>query len=128
VEPVAIVMALILVQFIVFGMLVGRARGKYRIKAPAITGDPVFERHFRAHQNSLEQMVVTIPALWMFGNYVHPEAAAVLGLIYLAGRTLYYRAYVNDPATRSAGFGIGALATVILTLGGLAGAGWHWLR
>ncbi len=127
-EPVAIVTALILVQFVVFGMLVGRARGKYRIKAPATTGDPIFERHFRAQQNSLEQMVVTIPALWMFAVYVHVEAAAVLGVVYLIGRTLYYRAYVADPASRSASFGIGALASIILTLGGLAGACWHWLR
>ena len=122
------VTALILVQFIVFGMLVGRARGKYGIKAPATTGDPVFERHFRAHQNSLEQMVATLPALWMFGYYVHAATAALLGVAYLIGRSLYYRAYVADPASRGTGFGIGFFATAILVLGGLAGAGWHWLR
>ena len=121
------VTALILVQFIVFGMLVGRARGKYGIKAPATTGDPVFERHFRAHQNSLEQMVATLPALWMFGYYVHAATAALLGVAYLIGRSLYYRAYVADPASRGTGFGIGFFATAILVLGGLAGAGWHWL-
>ncbi len=127
-EPVAIVTALILVQFIVFGMLVARARGKYRIKAPATTGDPIFERHFRAHQNTLEQLVVTIPALWMFAYYAHAVAAAVLGVVYLIGRTLYYRTYVADPAKRSASFSIGIFATAILILGGLAGAGWHWLK
>jgi len=127
-EPVSMVTALILAQFIVFGMLVGRARVKYGVKAPATTGDPIFERHFRAQQNSLEQLVVTVPALWMFGEYVHPLAATVLGVIYLIGRSLYYRAYVADPASRGASFGIGALATIILTLGGLIGAGWHWLN
>mgnify|MGYP001568882303 CR=1 FL=1 len=127
-EPVAIVTALILLQFIVLGMLVGRARGKYKIRAPATTGDPIFERHFRAHQNSLEQLVVTIPALWMFAYYVHAGAAAVLGVVYLFGRALYYQTYVADPAKRSASFGIGILASGILVLGGLAGAGWHWLK
>ena len=127
-EPVAIVTALILVQYMVFGGLVGRARGKYGIKAPATTGDPVFERHFRAHQNSLEQMMATVPALWLFAYYVHAETAAVLGIAYLVGRSLYYRTYVADPARRGPGFGIGYLVTVVLILGGLAGAGLHWLR
>lgn len=126
-EPVAMVTALILVQYMVFGGLVGRARGKYGIKAPATTGDPIFERHFRAHQNSLEQMVATIPALWMFGYYVHDEIGALLGVAYLIGRSLYYRTYVADPASRGPGFGIGFLVTVVLILGGLVGAGWRWL-
>ena len=127
-EPVAIVTSLILVQYMVFGMLVGRARGKYGIKAPAISGDPVFERHFRAHQNSLEQMMATIPALWMFAYYVHAEIAALLGIAYLIGRSMYYRAYVAEPAKRGPGFGIGYLVIIVLILGGLVGAGLHWLR
>lgn len=126
-EPVAMVTALILVQYMVFGGLVGRARGKAGIKAPATTGDPVFERHFRAHQNSLEQMVAVIPALWMFGYYVQAEIAALIGVVYLIGRSLYYRSYVADPASRGPGFGIGYLATIVLILGGLVGAGLDWL-
>ena len=36
-ELVAIVISLALLQYSVFGMLVGKARGTYEIKAPAIT-------------------------------------------------------------------------------------------
>ena len=51
-EFVAFVIALALLEFAVFGMLVGWARGKYKVAAPAIGGHPVFERYFRAHQNT----------------------------------------------------------------------------
>lgn len=126
-EPVAIVTGLVLVQFMIFGMLVGRARGRAGIKAPAVGGDAVFERHFRAHQNSMEQMVVTLPALWLFGIFVHAQGAAALGVVYLVGRSLYYRAYVTDPARRGPGFIIGLAATAILVFGAIGGAGWRWL-
>lgn len=127
-EPVAVVTALILLQCSLFGFLVGRARGRTGIKGPAVSGDPVFERHFRAHQNSLEQLAVTVPALWMFGYYVHGQLAALLGVVYLVGRTLYFRAYVANPASRGPGFLIGLLATAALILGALAGAGWSWMN
>lgn len=126
-EPVAVVTGLVLVQFVIFGMLVGRARGRSGVKAPAVSGDPEFERTFRAHQNSMEQMVVTLPAMWLFGHYVHMEGAALLGVVYLVGRSLYFRAYVTDPARRGPGFAIGLFATAILLLGAIGGAGWRWL-
>lgn len=127
-EPVAVVTTLILLQYALFGFLVGRARGRSGIKAPAVSGDPVFERYFRAHQNSLEQMAVTVPALWLFAMYVNAPAAALLGIAYLVGRSVYFRAYMADPASRGPGFLIGLLATMVLTLGALAGAVLHWLR
>jgi hypothetical protein len=60
---VIVVVILALVQYIVFGMLVGRARGKYNVPAPACSGDPIFERYWRVHQNTLEQLVVFLPAI-----------------------------------------------------------------
>ena len=125
-EPVAIVTALILLQYYMFGGLVGKARGRYGIKAPATTGDPNFERHFRAHQNELEQLVITIPSMWLFGTYVHVWAAAGLGLLYLLGRNLYYRGYVAEAGKRGRGFGIGLLATSVLLFGSLIGAAISW--
>jgi uncharacterized MAPEG superfamily protein len=125
-QSIASVTTLILIQFTVFGYLVGRARARTGVKAPATTGDPVFERYFRAHQNALEQMAVTIPALWIFGIYVHELIGAALGVIYLIGRTLYFRAYVAEPVSRGPGFLIGGIATVVLMLGGLVGAVHDW--
>lgn len=119
---VDIVTALALLQFVVFGFKVGKAREQHGVKAPAITGNPEFERHFRVQQNTLEQLIVFLPGLHLFSHYWSPVIAAVLGVIYLAGRELYARAYVKDPAKRSLGFGLTFLPTVVLVLGGLVGA------
>ena len=119
---VDIVTALALLQFIVFGFRVGGARGKYGIKAPATTGNEVFERYFRVQQNTLELLVTFIPGLYLFAHYFNPLWAAAIGLIYLIGREIYAASYVKDPAKRSAGFGLSSLPTLILVAGGLIGA------
>jgi len=122
-EPVAIVIVLALVQYIVFGMLVGWARGKYGVKAPAVTGHEVFDRYFRVHQNTLELLVVFVPAIWLFGLYVDPTWAALLGLVYVVARVLYLRGYVADPAKREVGFTLSILPVFVLLAGALWGAG-----
>jgi len=119
---VDIVTALALLQFIVFGFRVGGARGKYGVKAPATTGDEIFERYFRVQQNTLEQLVAFIPGLYLFSHYFNPWWAAALGLVYLIGREIYAASYVKDPAKRSAGFGLSFLPTVILIVGSSIGA------
>lgn len=122
-EFVAFVIALALLEYAVFGLLVGRARGKYRVAAPAISGHPVFERYFRVHQNTLEQLMAFVPAMWLFGTYVNPTWAAWLGLVFVVGRMVYLVGYVADPAKREIGFALSALPVVILLLGALWGAG-----
>jgi len=117
-----IVTALALLQFIVFGFKVGSARGKYGVKAPAVTGNEIFERCFRVQQNTLEQLVVFIPGLYIFGRYVNPLWAAGLGVVYLIGREIYAATYVKDPAKRSLGFGLTFLPAVTLVAGSLIGA------
>jgi glutathione S-transferase len=119
---VDIVTALALLQFLMFGYKVGGARGRYGIKAPAITGNEIFERYFRVQQNTLELLVVFIPSLYLFSRYFNPLIAAALGVIYLVGRQIYAAAYVKDPAARSAGFGMSFLPTAALLLGGAVGA------
>ena len=119
---VSIVAALSLVQFLYLGLQAGQARQKYGVKAPATTGDPMFERFFRVQQNTLEQLVVFLPSIFLFANYVSAGIAAVLGLIFIAGRFVYARSYVADPEKRSAGFGITFVPNVLLLLGGLIGA------
>jgi glutathione S-transferase len=118
-----IVTALALLQFVWFAMLVGQARGKYGIKAPAVTGNEIFERHFRVQQNTLELLIIFVPGLYLFSHYFNPLWAAGLGVVYLIGRQLYASSYVKDPSSRSAGYGLSALPTLILVLGGLVGAG-----
>jgi len=117
-EPIAIVTVLALLQLFIFAFQVGKQRAKHGIKAPAISGDAEFERMFRVHQNTLEQLVVFIPALWLFGYYVHALIGAGIGLVFIIARFVYRGSYLTDPSTRTAGFGIGALAMMVLLLGG----------
>jgi len=123
-DMVYIVIALALLQFFVFGGLVGRARVKFSVDAPAVTGDPMYERYHRVHYNTMEQLVVFIPSMLLFGVYVSSLAAAGLGLVFIVGRVVYFRAYLADPASRGPGFGLTMLPTFILLLGGLGGAIW----
>ena len=122
-EPVAVVIVLALVQYIAFGMLVAWARGKYGVKAPAVTGHETFDRYFRVHQNTLELLVAFVPAIWLFGMYVDPTWAALLGLVFVVARMLYLRGYVTDPAKREVGFTLSILPILVLLVGALWGAG-----
>ena len=121
-ELVAIVVVLSLLQYLYFGALVGRARVKYKIDAPAVSGDPVFERYYRVQMNTLESLVIFLPAIFIFASYISANIAAALGIIFIIGRQLYQRAYVKDPKTREVGFILTILPSIILALGGLAGA------
>lgn len=122
-EFVGFVIALALLEFAIFGMVVGWARGKFRVAAPAVSGHPVFERYFRVHQNTLEQLMAFVPAMWLFGTYVSPKWAGWLGLVFVAGRVVYLLGYVKDPAKREIGFAMSSVPVVILLLGALWGAG-----
>jgi len=121
-ELVAIVVVAALVQYTIFGVLVGRARMQYNIDAPAISGHPVFERYYRVHQNTLESLVMFIPAILLFATYVRADLAAAIGVVFIIGRFLYLRAYVSDPKSRSLGFMLTILPSAILALGGCIGA------
>jgi glutathione S-transferase len=117
-EFVAIVIVLALLQYFVFGLLVGRARAKFDVHAPAITGHPVFERYYRVHQNTLELMIMFIPAIVLFGYWVRPDLGAGIGFVYVIGRIIYLRAYISDPARRGLGFGLSILPILVLLIGG----------
>jgi glutathione S-transferase len=122
-ELVAIVSVLALLQYIAFGTAVARARVRYGVQAPAVTGHEVFERHFRVQQNTLELLVVLLPSLWLFATYVDATWAAVAGAVYLVGRLLYFSGYVRDPAKRELGFGLSLVPVLVLLVGALIGAG-----
>jgi uncharacterized MAPEG superfamily protein len=120
-----IVTVLAVLQFIVFGFQVGGARAKYGVKAPATTGNEIFERVFRIQQNTLELLVGFIPGIYLFSRYWNPAWAAALGVVYLAGRQIYAVAYARDPAKRGLGYGLSFLPVAALLIGGLIGAVWH---
>ena len=106
----------LLTVLLLFGitLIVGRARGKYAIKAPATTGHPLFERAYRVHMNTLEQTVLFLPTLWLAAHYGFSGWAGIAGLVWLVGRVWYAVAYLKDPAKRGPGFGLGMLAWIAL--------------
>jgi len=118
---VAAVVLLALIEYCVFSALVGRARGRYSVAAPAVGGHPIFERYFRVHQNTLEQLIVFIPAVWLFGLYLSARGAAILGLVFLLARILYAVGYLRAPEKRGPGAGLSFLTQIVLVLGAAYG-------
>ena len=119
---VILVAAVALLEYVYFGFQVGQARGKYGVAAPAVTGDPIFERYHRVHQNTLENLIVFLPGLWLFATYVSEPIAALLGIVFIVGRAVYARLYVQDPARRRAGVIMSFPIGLLLLIGGVIGA------
>lgn len=122
------VIGLALLEYLFFGASVGWARGRYGVKAPATAGHEQFERHYRVQMNTLELLVVFLPAMPLFAFYVSTTWAAVLGLVYVVGRLVYYVAYLEDPAKRGLGYLLSWVPVAILLLGGAGGAALAALR
>src|SRR5438445_12803289 len=96
---------------------VAKARAAFGIKAPAITGNPDFERVFRVQMNTLEWMPIFLPSLWLFAIYISDPAAAALGVVWIIGRVLYWTGYSQAAEKRSMGFGIQFIAAAIPWVG-----------
>ena len=118
---IAIITGLTLLEYIWFGYRVGLARGRYGVAAPAIAGNPIFERHMRVHQNMLENLVIFVPSLWSSAYFWGVPFAATFGVVFMIGRVVYGLRYVADPESRVLGVQINFSANVILLLGGLSG-------
>jgi glutathione S-transferase len=119
---VAIVTVLVLLFYLWTCVGAGRLRGKHGIAAPAMTGHPEFERAIRVQMNTLEWLVIFLPAMWLCAAYASPVAAALIGLIWIGGRFVYMQAYMKEPKTRSIGFMVQGLATLAALFSGLIGA------
>ncbi len=118
-----IVIGLALVEFLWFAMAVAGARGRYKVAAPAVTGNEMFERYLRVQMNTLEQLVVFIPSILLFGQYWSPYVAALLGGVFLVGRLVYFFAYVKNPKSRELGFILTVAPNVTLLGGAILGSG-----
>jgi len=121
---VAIVTIAAVLVYVWMGLRVGGARSRSGIAAPAMTGDPVLERHIRVQANTLEWLPVFLVGLWLFALYWNDLVAAALGVVWIVGRILYAFGYVAAPAKRELGFIVQALAAAVLLLGALGRVIW----
>ncbi|MEO5558320.1 MAG: MAPEG family protein [Dokdonella sp.] len=117
---VDLIAVLAVIQLIFFGVLVGRARGVYGIKAPAVSGHEMFERAYRVQMNTLELTVVFLPAMFIAAKYWPQAYVASAGAVYLLGRLIYWRSYVAAPASRGLGFALSMIPILALLVGALA--------
>lgn len=90
--------------------IVAKARGRYAIKAPAISGHPGFECAYRVQMNTLEQTLMFLPTLWLAAHYGFAGWAGIAGLVWLIGRAWYIAAYLRDPASRGPAFALSSAA------------------
>lgn len=128
----SIVTILAIILYMIMGGRVGAMRGKHKIEAPAVTGHPEFERAYRVQMNTLEAMPIFLPALWLATAFFSTRVPsvwwlpAVLGVLWIVGRYLYMQSYFADPSKRGTGFGVSALAQIVLLLLAIAGIVMSW--
>ena len=120
-ELVYVTIVLALVEYMVMGALVGFARARYKIAAPALTGHPDFERTNRVHVNTLENLIIFIPSVWIFGAYLSALWAAILGFVFVAARAIYAFGYLQAAEKRSIGAGLTGIVEIALIAGGSIG-------
>ena len=126
---VAIVTLLALLLYFFMSLRVGRARSKYGIEAPAVSGNPDFERIYRIQMNALEWLPIFLSSLWLFAfAWNDDRIAAALGVVWIIGRYLYMTGYAKAAKARGPGFGIQALATAVLLLGALGRLIWQVIQ
>ena len=121
----ALVTCLAILFYFFTAIQVAKARVAFGIKAPAMSGNPDFERVFRVQMNSLEWMPIFLPSLWLFAIYISDPIAAAIGVVWIAGRILYMTGYSQAAAKRGQGFAIQAGAAIILWLGALGAIAWR---
>ena len=116
-----LVTLLAVLEFLGMVWLVGRARVQYKVRAPATTGDERFERWFRVQQNTLETLIMFLPALWISAQYWPGAWMALIGAVFLVGRVLYLVGYVREPRTRALGYLLSIAPVGALVAFGLVG-------
>ncbi len=116
-----LVTLLTLLVYLWIAMNVGSARAKHEIKAPEMTGPEEFNRYMRVHGNTMEMMLLFLPALWLFALTVSDIYAAAIGVFFPLSRIFYARGYYRAADQRGRGFLVGFITTAALLLGSLAG-------
>ena len=115
----SLITLLALLELLILGVNVSRARRKFGIFPPKMFGHDDFERHVRIHENTAEQIILLLPSMWIFGIFVSYFWAGILGLTWIIGRLFYAFGYAKAPEKRFVGVGLSTLPTAIMIFGGL---------
>jgi uncharacterized membrane protein YecN with MAPEG domain len=110
-----------LILYLATGRYVSRMRRRHGVPPPAMAGPPEFERAFRVHSNTLEQLVPFLAALWMCAIFWAYLPAAILGVVWLFARAIYAFGYYSAPGRRLPGFAIGMICLILLMVGAVYG-------
>ena len=110
-----VTLAALVLTFVLMGR-VGKERARSGLSAPAVTGDEGFERAFRAHYNTIEQIILFLPLLWLATSVIGDMWSAAIGAFWVVGRVQYSNAYIKDPKKRAPGMILSVLSTVVLAL------------
>ena len=94
---------------------------KYKIRAPATDGSEAFQRILRVQTNTVEQLVLHMPLLWIAAFAMGDMFAASFGAVWVLGRILYARGYYRKAKRRTKGSVIGIIVNAILFAGAAAG-------
>lgn len=100
---------------------VGKARGIHKVAAPATDGPMEFLIALRVQTNTVEQLILFLPLLWLCSMYMSDFIAAILGSVWVIGRVIYAAGYYRAPEKRHIGFLIASLAGVGLLIGAVTG-------
>jgi glutathione S-transferase len=126
---VAIVSLVALLVYFTMSARVGRGRIKYGVAAPAVTGNPDFERDYRIQMNTLEWLPLFLVSLWLFAfAWNDDRIAAAVGAVWIVGRILYLTGYSKAAESRGPGFAVQALATAVLLFGALGRLVWQVIQ
>ena len=117
----SLVTLLTVLLMFVTSVIVGKARVKYQIMAPATSGHEMFDRAYRVQMNTLEAAVMMLPSLWIYAIFNGETGAFAMGVIWLIGRAWYAQSYLTNPVRRGTGFGIAFVALAGLWFGALVG-------
>ena len=111
----------------VLGGRVGYMRARHKIEAPATVGHPEFERAFRIHSNTVENLVLFVPLLWVASIFYGGVIPFWLGIAWIISRLIYTWGYSQkNTQMRGPGAGLGFLSLLgllVLSAIGLASVG-----
>ena len=103
-------------------ILVARTRRRVGIFPPAMTGSPELDCALRVQGNTLEQIVIFLPSLWLAALYFQGWIPPLIGLVWCLGRVIFALTYKPaNPGKRFIGFQLTVFPTLILVI--LAGIG-----